>query len=128
MGAQQQALDAFTTEHLHADLKGRSVRGGFLTLTSQGAQFVMQSVATIVLARLLTPTDFGLVAMVTAITGFGQAFADLGLSEATIQREGITQEQVSSLFWINVGVGAALTLVTASFAPLLAWINREPRL
>ena len=43
MTAQQQALDAFSTEHLHADLKGRSVRGGLLTLTSQGAQFLMQS-------------------------------------------------------------------------------------
>ena len=71
MAAQQQALDAFSTEHLHADLKNRSVRGGLLTLTSQGAQFLMQSIATVVLARLLTPADFGLVAMVTAITGSG---------------------------------------------------------
>ena len=55
MPAQQQLIDAFSTEHLHADLKGRSVRGGLLTLTSQGAQFVMQSVSTVVLARLLTP-------------------------------------------------------------------------
>ena len=97
MAAQQQALDAFSTEHLHADLKGRSVRGGVLTLTSQGAQFVMQSIATVVLARLLTPADFGLVAMVTAITGLGQAFADLGLSEATIQHPEISHNQVSTL-------------------------------
>ena len=56
--------------------------------TSQGAQFLIQSVATVVLARLLTPADFGLVAMVSTVTGLGQAFADLGLSEATIQRKG----------------------------------------
>jgi O-antigen/teichoic acid export membrane protein len=128
MGAQQQALNAFSTEHLHADLKGRSIRGGFLTLTSQGVQFVMQSVATIVLARLLTPTDFGLVAMVTAITGFGQAFADLGLSEATIQQPEISHDQVSTLFWINVAIGLALTSITAALAPALAWFYREPRL
>ena len=90
MAAQKQVLDAFGTEHLHVDLRSRSVRGGLLTLTSQGAQFLMQSIATVVLARLLTPADFGLVAMVTAITGLGQAFADLGLSEATIQRPEIT--------------------------------------
>src|SRR5271156_5263070 len=108
MGTQQQTLDAFSTEHLHADLKGRSVRGGMLTLTSQGVQFVMQSVSTIVLARLLTPADFGLVAMVTAITGLGQAFADLGLSEATIQRKEISHNQVSALFWINVAIGLGL--------------------
>ena len=80
MTTQQPVLDAFSTEHLHADLAGRSVRGGLVTLTSQAAQFVMQSIATVVLARLLVPADFGLVAMVTAITGLGQAFADLGLS------------------------------------------------
>src|SRR3984957_13604820 len=128
MGPPQQALDTFSTEHLHADLKGRSIRGGVLTLTSQGAQFVMQSVATVVLARLLTPADFGLIAMVTAITGLGQAFADLGLSEATIQRPEISHAQVSTLFWINVAVGLTLTSITAALAPVLAWFYHEPRL
>jgi O-antigen/teichoic acid export membrane protein len=99
-----------------------------LTLTSQGTQFVMQSVSTIVLAHLLTPSDFGLVAMVTAITGLGQAFADFGLSEATIQRQEITRDQVSTLFWVNVAIGAALMLITAALAPALAWFYREPRL
>src|SRR5208337_3020304 len=128
IAAQPQLLDAFSTEHLHADLKGRSVRGGVLTLTSQGAQFLMQSIATVVLARLLVPADFGLVAMVTAITGLGQAFADLGLSEATIQREEISHDQVSALFWVNVGIGLILMLATAALAPVLAWFYREPRL
>src|SRR3984885_14840362 len=101
MAAQQQASDAFSIEHLHADLKGRSIRGGLLTLTSQGAQFIMQSIATVVLARLLTPADFGLVAMVTALTGLAQGFADLGLSEATIQHPEINHHQVSTLFWLK---------------------------
>jgi PST family polysaccharide transporter len=128
MAAQHQAIDAFSTEHLHADLKGRAVRGGMLTLTSQAAQFLMQSVATVVLARLLTPADFGLVAMVTAITGLGQAFADLGLSEATIQHPHISHDQVSNLFWINVAIGITLTAIAATLAPVLAWFYREPRL
>jgi PST family polysaccharide transporter len=121
-------LDALSTDHLHADLKGRSVRGGVWTLSSQGAQFLLTSISTVVLARLLTPADFGLVAMVTVITGLGQAFADLGLSEATIQRENINHDQVSTLFWINVAIGLALTLITAGLAPVLAWLYREPRL
>lgn len=128
MPTRQQALEPFSTEHLHTDLKGRSVRGGLLTLTSQGTQFVIQSISTVVLARLLTPADFGLVAMVTAITGLGQAFADLGLSEATIQREKISPNQVNALFWINVAIGLTLMLVTAALAPVLAWFYREPRL
>lgn len=99
-----------------------------MTLTSQAAQFVLQSISTIVLARLLNPADFGIVAMVTAITGLGQAFADLGLSEATIQRPEITRKQVSNLFWINVGIGAALACITCGLAPVLAWFYHEPRI
>jgi O-antigen/teichoic acid export membrane protein len=125
---QRESTGAFSTEHLGVDLRGHSVRGGLLTLTSQGTQFVLQSVATIVLARLLTPSDFGLVAMVTAVTVLAQSFADLGLSEATIQRKEITHGQVNALFWINALVGLGLTVITASFAPVLARFYREPRL
>src|ERR1700745_1400468 len=98
MSTQTTLPEPFRTEHLQADLKGRAVRGGLWTLTQQGTGFVLTSIMTVVLARLLTPADFGLVAMVTAITGLGQAFADLGLSEATIQRKEITYDQVSTLF------------------------------
>lgn len=114
--------------HLLANLKGRSVRGGVWTISSQGAQFFIQSLATVVLARLLTPADFGIVAMVTAITVFGQAFADLGLSEATIQTPEITHDQVNALFWINFAIGAGLTVVTVMLAPVLAWFYHESRL
>src|SRR5579863_4674767 len=126
MASQQQAVDAFSTEHLHADLKGRSIRGGVWTITAQGVQFVMQSVSTIVLARLLLPADFGLVAMVTSITGLGQAFADLGLSEATIQHPEISHKQISNLFWINFAIGLLLTSITAALGPFLAWFYHEP--
>jgi O-antigen/teichoic acid export membrane protein len=128
MTVQQESLSALSTEHLGADLKGRSVRGGLLNLTSQGAQFLIQTSATMVLARLLTPADFGLVAMVATITGLGQAFADLGLSEATIQRKEISHDQVNALFWINVALGVGLMLVTVALAPVLARFYREPRL
>jgi len=90
--------------------------------------FVIQSISTVVLARLLLPADFGLVAMVTAITGLGQAFSDLGLSEATIQRQEISHHQVSTLFWINVAIGMTLMLVTVALGPALAWFYRESRL
>jgi len=99
-----------------------------LNVTSQGAQFLIQSIATVVLARLLTPADFGLVAMVATVTGLGQAFGDFGLSEATIQRKEISHDQVSTLFWINVAIGLGLMLVTATLAPVLARFYRDPRL
>lgn len=120
--------DELGTDHLHADLKGRSVRGAFLTTGSQGLNFLVQTISTVVLARVLSPADFGIVAMVTVFTNLGQAFADLGLSEATIQRKEITHEQVTALFWVNVAIGTGLMLITAAMSPLLVWIYREPRL
>jgi O-antigen/teichoic acid export membrane protein len=128
MSTQQPLIDILRTDHLHADLKSRSVRGGFLTVTSQGTQFLISSVSTVVLARLLTPADFGLVAMVVAVMGLGQAFADLGLSEATIQSETINFNQVTVLFWINVAIGTTLTLIMMVMAPVLAWFYKEPRI
>jgi len=127
MPANESVLDVFSTDHLKTDLKGRSVRGGALTLVSQGGNFLLQTVSTVVLARLLTPSDFGLVAMVVAITGFATTFADLGLSEAIIQRRQINHYQVSTLFWINVAIGLGLTLITVALGPVLAWFYREPR-
>jgi O-antigen/teichoic acid export membrane protein len=126
--AWDQSHDALRTDHLQADLKGRSVRGGVVTVASQGGQFLVQSVSTVVLARLLVPADFGIVAIVTVVTGLAMGFADLGLSEATIQREDITQDQVSTLFWINAAIGLGLTLITIALAPVLAWVYQEPRL
>ncbi len=118
----------FATDHLLGDLKGRSVRGGAVTLTSQGIKFFLQLGSTMVLARLLTPGDFGLIAMVTAVTGFVAMFKDAGLSMATVQRKDITHEQVSTLFWINMGLSALVMLVIAALAPAIAYFYSEPRL
>lgn len=118
----------FSTAHLMGDLKGRSVRGGAVTLAAQGAKFALQLGSTAVLARLLTPADFGLIAMVTAVTGFVAMFKDAGLSMATVQRESITHEQISTLFWINVALSASLMAVTAALAPAISWFYGEPRL
>jgi O-antigen/teichoic acid export membrane protein len=118
----------FRTDHLHVDLRARSIRGGAVTLAAQAGKFAIQLLSTMVLARLLTPADFGLVAMVTVITGFVGLFKDLGLSQATVQRSHITHAQVSTLFWINVIISALLMIIITAIAPAIAWIYREPRL
>ena len=118
----------FSTDYLKQDLRARSIRGGSVTLLAQGCRFVLQMASTILLARLLTPADFGLVAMVTAITGFVELFMDLGLSMATIQRAQITHAQVTTLFWINLALGTSLMALTAALAPAVAWFYEEPRL
>ena len=81
-----------------------------------------------VLARILLPEIFGLVAMVTALTGFIEMFKDLGLSAATIQRKEITHAQVSALFWINTCVGIGICLLISASSFLIARFYGDPRL
>ena len=118
----------FDTSHLKADLKERSVRGGAVTMGAQLATFCIQMASTVVLARLLTPQDFGLIAMVTVVTGFVVMFKDMGLSMATVQKAEISHGQISTLFWINVLLSFGVMLVTAALAPAIAWFYSEPRL
>ena len=118
----------FDTAHLLADLKAHSVRGGVATLSAQAAQSLISLAATAVLARLLTPGDFGLVAMVQALTGFLAMFGDAGLSTATVQRQEIDQRQVSTLFWLNVCLGIGLMALLAALAPVVVWFYRDARL
>lgn len=116
------------TEHLKCDLTKRSVRGGMITTVSQVCSFSIRVGSTMLLARLLSPGDYGLVAMVTAITSFIEMFRDLGLSSATIQSETLNHDQVSALFWINAIVGVAFALGMLLIGPGLAWFYGEPRL
>jgi PST family polysaccharide transporter len=127
-GAQNRHSHHFETGHLLANLKGRTVSNGFITLVAQSAQFGVTLGSTMVLARILAPQDFGLIAMVTTILGFLRVFKEAGLSTATVQREGITHAQVSNLFWVNVALSGAISLIVAVSAPLIAWFYREPRL
>lgn len=85
-------------------------------------------VGTIVLARLLTPVDFGLVAMVTTFSLLLMNFGLNGFTEAIIQREDLHHAQVSTLYWINVALSLILTLFFIAIAPAIAWFFNEPRL
>jgi PST family polysaccharide transporter len=109
-------------------LRGKAIRGGLVTLLTQAACLVLSVASSAALGRLLTPRDYGLVAMVGAFTAFFSLFKDLGLSQATIQREEITHQQVSTLFWLNASLGAALMAITMLIAPLVAWFYHEPKL
>jgi O-antigen/teichoic acid export membrane protein len=110
------------------DIKGKAIRGGLARIGAQGAGLLLRMVALVVLARLLSPTEYGLVGMVTACTGVLTWFRDFGLSSAVIQRPMVTEEQVSTLFWINLLFGILLALATVVMAPVIASFYREPRL
>jgi len=118
----------FDTSHLKADIKGRTVRGGVVTVGAQAAKFILYTISNAVLARLLTPAEFGLFAMVTVFTEFVNLFKDLGLSMATIQKEEINHQQVSTMFWINIAVSCLLMLIVAAISPFVAWFYDKPQL
>ncbi len=118
----------FRTDHLNADLAGRSARGGAVTIGAQGFKFVLSTVAAIALARLLAPEDYGLIGMVAILVNFVGMFQYLGLSTATVRWAELNHKQVSTLFWINMGLSTLIMVVTVASGPLLAWFYQEPRL
>ena len=118
----------FDTTHLRGDLKGRSLKGGAASIASNAVDMVVRIGSTMVLARLLSPGDYGLIGMVVAITALADLFFRLGLSVATIQKPSITHDQVSVLFWINVLVGTMTMVAVSALAPLLVALYHEPRL
>jgi O-antigen/teichoic acid export membrane protein len=114
--------------NLRDELRIRSVRGGTAMMGAQASRFVLNLVAVGVLARLLTPDDFGLIAMVVTVTGFISMFKDMGLSMATVQRDRIEHAQVSALFWIILAFSGLIAIATALSAPVVAWFYGDPRL
>lgn len=110
----------FDSSTIDRNLLNRSLKGGAFTIVAQGVQFVLRMVGIIVLARLLTPDDFGLIGMVMVVIAFGEMFKDAGLSMATIQKDQISHEQVSSLFWFNVFFSVFLGICIMASSSLVA--------
>lgn len=80
------------------------------------------------LARLLSPSDFGLMGMIMVVTGLAQTFADMGLGAAIIQRQNVPNSHLSSIFWANVLTGILLFLGILLTRPLAANYFRQPDL
>jgi PST family polysaccharide transporter len=114
------AADHLGVDHLTSDISGRSRRGGAILLSAQALRVLGQLGTLVVLARLLPPSAFGLLAMVAAIGAVLDLVKEFGLSSATIQKRDITHAQVSALFWINAAFGAVLAAGLFLAAPLLA--------
>lgn len=95
------------------------------TLSQVGRQGTLV-VTTVILARLLSPSDFGLLGMAMVVIGFIEIFKDLGTSAAIIQKKENSETLLSSVFWVNVGFGL-LAMMTLYFgAPLGGLLYREP--
>ena len=118
----------FETSKVQSDLKDKSIRGGLFTISGQMGAFAVQLVSSITLARLLTPNDYGLIGMSVVLMNFATLFRDMGLNMAVIQKKDVTHNQVSTLFWLQLGICIILGILVALTAPLIAWFYGEPRL
>lgn len=109
-----------------ADLRQRTLSAlgwsGGAQLVNQAARFAIA----IILARLLTPEEFGLVGMVYIFTGFAALFGDMGLGAALIQRPQVDSHHLNAVFWLNVMAGGILTAIFLLGAPLVASFYDEP--
>lgn len=116
------------TDHLLTNLRGRTISSAMVAMAAQGIKLVLTLGSTMVLARLLAPSDFGLVAMALTVAGFLRIFKEAGLASATVQRPDLTQAQVSNLFWINLALSTLLGVVVLLSAPAVAWLFGDPHL
>ena len=104
----------------------RVVSGAAVTGAAQGLKLALQLVSVVVLSRLLAPADFGLVAMAAPLIAFMAMFRDLGLNSAVVSAPTINGAQLSTMFWVNVGVSVGITALLVLAAPLAGWFYGNP--
>ena len=124
-----EGVTGYFEDHRESANLGRlALRGGVASVAMQYGNGFLQLLGAVVLARLLSPEDFGLVAIVTVLTSFAPLLVDFGLGDATTRRGQITRGQVSSLFWLSTAIGLAIAVLVVACSPLIAWAYGDPRL
>jgi PST family polysaccharide transporter len=108
--------------------KHQVVYGIKWTFASQTLQQICYFLVTVLLARILSPNDFGLMAMVTVSLNFFSMFNGIGISNAFVQKQDIRDTQYQTAFWINIGVGVILVFVFIAVAPFIALFFAHPEL
>ena len=109
-------------------LRKQAFSGVRWTAFSSLGRTILQVAQISILARLLLPADFGLIAIVTSIMAFLQIFADAGISNAIIHHQNISQKQLSSLYWLNVGISVSLAILLSTVSPFIAIWYGHPQL
>jgi PST family polysaccharide transporter len=121
-------MDYFGENKPVTDFGRRSLRGGMVSVGARAITALVHVISMLILARLLTPEDYGLVGMVTAIIGVAPLLIDLGTRDAVVQQRHITPEEISALFWMTFGLGCGFAALAAASGPLIAHFYGEPRL
>ncbi len=118
----------FETTTLQANLNRRSLQSSLITFGSQPIKLLIGVGSTLILARLLNPADFGLVAMALPWFALLESVNSLGLGTATMQREHLEHEQASTIFWLSLGINTLLLTCVLLSAPVFAQFYQESRL
>jgi PST family polysaccharide transporter len=127
--AYRETMKGYFEDHsIESNHGRRSLRAGAVVLGARVLITVIQLLTFLVLARLLSPEDYGLVGMVTVITAFAPLLVSLGTPDAVVRRARITDEDISALFWISMAVGGSAAITMAACGPLIARFYGEPRL
>lgn len=111
-----------------AGTQPRAARAAGVTLVGQALRIVVQFGSILLLARLLLPEDYGLLAIVLVVVGIGEIIRDFGLSTAAIRAPELSEDTRDALFWINTAIGAALCVVVVACSGLLADLFGRPPL
>jgi len=109
-------------------LRQSAESGARWTIGSSAVGGAIQILQFAVLARLLSPVDFGLMAMMVVVIRFAQLYADLGVGNAIIYRQDATLDHLSTLYWTNILAGVLVFAVLVAATPLLVLLYAEPRL
>jgi O-antigen/teichoic acid export membrane protein len=117
----------FHLDDVRSELGTRTVRSGGFALTGRAAQVVLQLGSFLVLARILTPDDFGVIGMVLPFAILTNSIANIGLQTTIIHRETITHDDASALFWAAARINLLLAGGMALLGTLLASLFDEPR-
>jgi PST family polysaccharide transporter len=113
---------------LKATLKNQTINAIGWTSGGRVLKQFFQLAVSVILTRLLTPEDFGLIGMTLVFMGFAGLFDELGLGAAIIQRKEVEERHLSSTFWANACVGLLLMILLAAVSPAIASFFNEPRL
>lgn len=103
-------------------------RGGALVLAGQAGRIAIQLIGVTVLSRVLSPADFGLVAMIAVFMALADLLRDFGIPTAALQAPRLTHQQASNAFWITTGLGVLAATCLLAGAPLISRLYNEPRL
>jgi O-antigen/teichoic acid export membrane protein len=114
------------TENRQAGLRERSLKAVVWSAADTFGRQGIQFITSILLARLLTPREFGLVGMIIVFTAIAGSFVDSGFASALIQRKELTEEDKTSVFLFNICSGLAMASVMFLAAPAIARFYKQP--